>query len=86
LLKAEVVGQWHEMIWIAIHHLRMRTAHATKNPVALLEIDHLTTYLLNGTGDFHSHDEGQFLATVITRTHATSAKLMPLAPTRTRTA
>jgi hypothetical protein len=53
----------------------MRTAHATKNPVALLEIDHLTTYLLNGTGDFHSHDEGQFLATVITRTHANLSKI-----------
>ena len=75
LFKTEISGQGHEMIWIAIHHLSMRTARAPKDPVAHLPIDHLATYLFNGPGHFHSHNEGQFLTTVVTRAHAHLRKI-----------
>jgi hypothetical protein len=63
------------MIWIAIHHLRMRATDTTKNPVALLQINHLAAHSLNGTGHFHSHNKGQFLATVVTRAHPNLSKV-----------
>ena len=54
---------------ITVNDFSMRTAHATKNPVAHLEARYLAAHLFDTPGDLHAHDKGQLLTAVVPRAH-----------------
>ena len=58
------------MAGITVNDFSMRTAHATKNPVAHLEARHFAANLFDTPSDLHAHDKGQLLTAVVPGAHA----------------